>query len=120
MNAPADPRSEGGTDVVLVPERLDLAIATGADRVAFLHRLMTADIAGCRVGHACGTLLLDIKGHVVADAHVWVLADEVRLIVAAGQGKTLVDALTRYAVMDDFAVRLSDVTSMSILGSPAI
>src|SRR2546423_628168 len=85
------------------PGALELVRATGADRVAFLHRLLTADVAGTPVGGGTRALLLNLKGHVVSDIRVFPGADEVRLVVAPGQGAATAATLSGYAVMDDFA-----------------
>src|SRR3954468_3045042 len=77
--------------------------ATGADRVAFLHRLLTGDVAGTPVGGGRRSLLLNLKGHVVSDMRAFVRPDEVRLVVAAGQGGPTAEVLSKYAIMDDFA-----------------
>lgn len=74
---------------------------TGADRVAFLHRLLTGDVAGAPVGGGRRALLLDLKGRVVEDLRIFVDADSVRLVVAHGRGAGAAAALGRYAIMDD-------------------
>jgi folate-binding protein YgfZ len=77
--------------------------ATGRDRIAFLHRLLTGNVVGTPVGGGSRSLLLNLKGHVVSDLRLFVFPDEVRLVVAAGQGGPTAEALSKYAIMDDFA-----------------
>ena len=78
--------------------------ATGADRQAFLHRLLTTDIESLAMGAGTRALLLTLKGHIAVDFRVCRLAEEIRLVVPPGQAAEAVAALTKYAVMDDFAV----------------
>jgi folate-binding protein YgfZ len=76
--------------------------ASGADRLAFLHRLLTGDVAGTPVGGGSRSLLLNLKGHIVSDLRIFPRADEVWMVVAPGQGEPTAKALSGYAVMDDF------------------
>ena len=84
----------------------ELAHATGNDRIAFLHRLVTGRIEGLAPGEGARALLLTVKGHIVSDLRVAADADRVHLVLPPGQGETTVAALSRYAVMDDFEARL--------------
>lgn len=47
-----------------------LATLTGGDRIDFLHRLLTNDIAGLQPGAVTRAFLLTAKGRIIADAHV--------------------------------------------------
>jgi folate-binding protein YgfZ len=78
--------------------------ASGADRVSFLQRLLTGDVAGTPVGGGSRSLLLNLKGHIVSDLRLFPRADEVWMVVAPGQGDPTARALAGYAVMDDFSV----------------
>jgi tRNA-modifying protein YgfZ len=81
---------------------LDVIHGIGADRIAFLHRLLSGNVAGTAEGGGCHALLLNLKGHIVSDIQLLAGADYVRLMVAAGQGQPTSDTLNRYAIMDDF------------------
>src|SRR5215207_3616467 len=83
-----------------------LAQATGSDRIAFLHRLLTGKIEGLTPGQGARALLLTVKGHIVADLRVAAAEARVYLVVPPGQGESTVAALSRYAVMDDFTLTL--------------
>jgi tRNA-modifying protein YgfZ len=84
---------------------LEIVQATGGDRVSFLHRLLTADVEGTAVGGGCRSLLLTVKGHIVVDLRLFVRPEEVRLVVPPGQATATAEALSRYAIMDDFNAR---------------
>jgi folate-binding protein YgfZ len=98
----------------------ELVVATGADRVAFLHRVVTGNVAGTPVGSGCRSALLTTKGHVVADMHIFVRADEVWIVVDAGQGDATAATLSKYAIMDDVAfARRPGFTQLAVLGPSA-
>jgi folate-binding Fe-S cluster repair protein YgfZ len=108
-------------DAVLVttPPR-ELAVATGADRVRFLHGIVTANVAGTAVGRGCRSALLTPKGHVVADMRLFVRADSIWIVVDGGQAASVAGALARYAIMDDFAAAPEpDFAVISLLGPKA-
>jgi folate-binding protein YgfZ len=98
----------------------ELVVATGADRVAFLHRVVTGNVAGTPVGGGCRSALLTTKGHVVADMVIFVRPDEVWIVTDAGQGDALAAALSKYAIMDDVAFsRRPGFVQISVLGPAA-
>jgi folate-binding protein YgfZ len=84
------------------PQR-ELVVATGVDRIRFLHGLVTGNVAGTEPGQGCRAVLLTTKGQVVNDMRIFVRPDDVRIVVDAGQAAPLASSLGRYAIMDDFA-----------------
>jgi folate-binding protein YgfZ len=106
--------------VVVSSSARELAVATGADRVRFLHGVITADVAGTAVGQGCRSVLLTPKGHVVADMHLFVRPDAIWIVVDAGQAGSVASSLARYAIMDDFAAAPEpDFAIVSVLGPRA-
>ncbi len=98
----------------------ELIVATGADRVRFLHGIVTGDVAGTPVGGGCRSALLTPKGHVVAEMLIFVRPDDIWIVTDAGQGDATAAALTRYAIMDDFtATRQPGFAQLSVLGPEA-
>jgi tRNA-modifying protein YgfZ len=98
----------------------DVLRATGNDRVAFLHRITSGTIAGKAPAQGSRTLLLDVRGRVLASLLAFVRAKSVRLVVPAGQGADVAAGLTKYAVMDDFQiVPETELASLAILGPRA-
>ena len=108
-------------DAVLAPDAgRQLIAAGGADRIRFLHGLVTNDVAGTPVGRGCRAALLTPKGQVVADLRICVRPDDVRIIVDRGQAQPVAEALSRYAIMDDFtAAAVGDFAFLSLLGPAA-
>lgn len=98
----------------------ELVVATGADRVAFLHRVVTGKVAGTPAGAGCRSALLTTKGHVVADLVVLIRSDEVWLVTDAGQGDATAAALSKYAIMDDVSFsRVADFAQLAVIGPEA-
>jgi folate-binding protein YgfZ len=98
----------------------DVLRATGSDRVSFLHRITSGKVAGVEEGQGGRSLLLDVRGHVLASLLVFVRGKSVRLIVPSGQGAEVAAALSKFAVMDDFQVEPeAEVVSFAILGPQA-
>jgi folate-binding protein YgfZ len=106
---------------VLVPGGgRELIVGSGADRIRFLHGIVTGDVAGTPVGGGCRSMLLTVKGHVVADFRIFVRESAVWMVVEAGQAETTAAALSRYAIMDDFtAAREPEFALFSVLGPEA-
>jgi folate-binding protein YgfZ len=97
-----------------------LIVATGADRVRFLHGLVTGKVAGTPAGAGVRSALLTTKGQVVGDLRLFVRADEIWIVVPGGQAEALAAALSRYAIMDDFvATARSDFKLVAVLGPAA-
>lgn len=98
----------------------DVLRATGNDCVAFLHRITSGTIAGKAPGQGSRTLLLDVRGRVLASVLAFVRAKSVRLVVPAGQGADVAASLAKYAVMDDFQiVPEPELSTLAILGPRA-
>jgi folate-binding protein YgfZ len=113
-----DPRGLFDDAAVMDVGARELIRATGADRIAFLHRLLTGDVTGIPAGGGARALLLNLKGHVVSDMRVFVRAEEVRLVVAPGQGAPTALALSKYAIMDDFAAAVDPTVGLLALHGP--
>jgi tRNA-modifying protein YgfZ len=108
------------TGAVLFDPSKELVIATGADRVRFLHGIVTGDVAGTPVGAGCHAALLTPKAHVIAEMRIFVREKDLHLVVTAGQGALTAAALSRYAIMDDFvAAPQMEVAFIALLGPMA-
>jgi folate-binding protein YgfZ len=117
MDETSDPSVLTADAAVVDPGALEVVRVSGGDRVTFLHRLLTGNVAGLPVGAGVRALLLNLKGHIVTDMRVFVAADEVRLVVAPGEGEATAAALSRYAVMDDVTcARDAGLAPLALLG----
>lgn len=90
--------------IALPPGRHGVWAATGADRLAFLHRLLTASIKGLQDGQGSQALLLTVKAQIVSELKVFAGPDWARLVVDEGTSQDCATTLQRYAVMDDFVL----------------
>jgi len=98
----------------------ELIVATGADRVRFLHGIVTGNVAGAPVGGGCRSVLLTPKGHVVADMWIFIRPEEIWILVGPGVAATLAPALARYAIMDAFAAApRAEFASFGLFGPAA-
>ncbi len=94
---------------------------TGADRVSFLHRIVSCDVKGLRPGEGAHGLLLTPKGKVVAEFRLAVLADRVEVHAPAAARPALERGLARLVVTDDVVLedRAGRAGLLSLLGPRA-
>lgn len=98
----------------------DILRATGNDRVSFLQRITSGKLSGVEPGQGVQTLLLDVRGRVLARLLVFVRTKSVRIIVPPGQGEFVAAGLSKFAIMDDFQIAVeSDLASLAVLGPKA-
>jgi len=120
MSHPSELLSLREDAVLLDGDGHDILRATGNDRVSFLHRITSGTVAGVDVGQGGRTLLLDVRGRVLASFLVFVRAKSVRLIAPGGQGAEITAGLSRFAIMDDFQVACeAELGSLAVLGPRA-
>jgi tRNA-modifying protein YgfZ len=84
-----------------------IAVA-GGDRSAFLHAMLTNDIAGLEPGTGCYAALLTPQGRMIADMEVLQLGDLILLDVEPGVETVLIEKLDQFVFSED--VRLGDLT----------
>lgn len=97
----ADPRSSVGA--LLLPAPVLLRVR-GADRVSFLHRLLSCDLRALVPGAGTAGLLLTAKGKVTADFTLFLLPDRVEMIAAAEARPGLQAGLAKFVIADDVAL----------------
>jgi folate-binding protein YgfZ len=120
MSEPAELQALRESAVIIDDDGRDILCATGNDRVGFLHRITSGKIAGLEVGQGSRSLLLDVRGHVLASLLVFVREQSLRLIVPGGQGAEVAAGLAKFAIMDDFTiVPEPELTSLALLGPQA-
>lgn len=108
------------SSAVLAEVFRELVVATGADRVRFLQGIITADVAGTPVGSGCHATLLTTKAHVVAEMWAFPRALDLYLAVPRGEAANTAQALSHYAIMDDFtAAPHPDFVFVAVLGPAA-
>jgi folate-binding protein YgfZ len=84
-----------------------IAVA-GSDRSAFLHAMLTNDIASLQPGTGCYAALLTPQGRMIVDMQVLQLGDLILLDVDPGMETVLIEKLDQFIFSED--VQLGDVT----------
>ena len=77
---------------------------TGSDRVAFLHRMVTNDVAGAGTFGGCQAALCTPKGKMIADLRIHVRADRVILDTERGCVGAARETLERFVITDDVTI----------------
>ena len=82
---------------------------TGADRLDYLHRMLTQDVQRLPVGQAAYACYLTVKGRILGDLLLWNAGEHLLLELEADAVPAVVPALERYVITDD--VTFEDVTA---------
>ena len=89
---------------------------SGPDRSRYLNAIVSNDAKNLGEGHGILALLLDPKGHILAELEIYALKNRLLTLSHASLRQRTVETLDKYIIMDD--VTLEDVTDK--LGSFAI
>lgn len=93
---------------------------TGPDAASFLHGQLANDVSGLAVGGTNRSLLLNHKGHAVAEAQVLRLERErFLLVVDDGLAGHVAESLERHVVFDDVALRRVPAAVVTVQGTGA-
>src|SRR6266436_3428615 len=82
---------------------------TGPDRVRYLNAILTNNIKDLRAGHGIVSLLLNPRGHILAEIETYAFADRLLSVSYAMIREQLIEWLDKYIIMDD--VTLTDETA---------
>lgn len=80
----------------------------GADAIAYLHRMLTQDVAAHRPGQATYACLLTIKGRILGDPLIWIFDDAAWLELDPAALDAAAPVLEKFVIADDVA--FEDVT----------
>ena len=75
-----------------------LVRVTGEQRAPFLQGLLSSDVEAVAPGAGCRALLLDVKGHVVADLDLWIDDDAIHVGCDAAAVDTVITTLQKYVL----------------------
>lgn len=78
----------------------------GEERVKWLHKLVTAQIADLGVGEGVRSALLDAKGHFVADFDLWVENRSIGILAEPVALDSLSSSLRRYIIREKVIVQV--------------
>lgn len=82
---------------------------TGADRLAFLNRMLTQELKGAQAFSSHRAFWLNRKGRIDADVRVLILPEKILLDVDIHAAERTVSTLSSYAIMDE--VVMTDVSA---------
>src|SRR5438094_5129916 len=106
-----------------VVDRHDAGVveATGRDRAAFLHALLSNEVKALAPGQGCAATLLDVHGKVQVVLYVWVLDDRILLVVPPGTARKVLEALDHYLFSEKVSLRdASEETALFLLAGPEV
>ncbi len=115
-------QSEAATNGVVVLDRSHLVrvAARGADRVAFLHNMLSADIKKLAAARGTEATFLTNKGKLVANLTVFDDGEQLLLETESNCVSSLVGALSRYIISEDVTLeQLAEESSFSVEGPGA-
>ncbi|CAN5910613.1 folate-binding protein YgfZ [soil metagenome] len=87
------------TTTATVARQIGVISVTGADRLTYLHSLLSQDLEHARPGTVADFLYLDAKGTAVAEGRVVVRAGDVLLVTPQAVTASLADALGRFTFL---------------------
>jgi folate-binding protein YgfZ len=85
------------------PDRARLVLR-GADRVRFLHGMVTADIDKLSAGRGTRAAMLSVKGRLLAEMTIYALPEELLLSMEASLHDKVRQVFDKHIVMDDVEV----------------
>lgn len=96
-----------GCVVLDAPQRAVLEV-TGSERIEFLNRMVTQNLAGITAGQTRRSFWLNRKGRIDADLRAWHFADRTLLDVDVHAAARTVAGLSGYIITEDVGIR--DIT----------
>lgn len=104
-----------GVALVWQPWRAYLRV-TGEERLAFLHRLLTANVRDLRPGDGAAALLLDNRGKIQASLDLWAGDQAVLIGTAAAAISNVAEGLRRYVLRSDVNIDADPLVSFAMIG----
>src|SRR3989338_771375 len=92
-----------GAGVIDRSDRVHLT-ANGPDAKAFLHRMLSNDVARLAAGQGCYATLLNPQGHMLADLYALQMDDHLLLETDVSAAARLREWLDKYIIADDVTV----------------
>ena len=95
--------------------------ASGPDAKAFLHRMLSNDVAQLAVGQGCYATLMNPQGHMLADLYALQMDDHLLLETDVSAAARLREWLDKYIIADDVTVedRGAQMAALSVDGPQA-
>jgi folate-binding protein YgfZ len=109
---------EVGATVPLLTSRV--LMVTGNDRLDFVQGQLSNDVKGLPVGGVTHALMLNHKGHALADVRVVRRGEDLLLIVEGGKGELVRQSLEAHIIFDAVKVQVADYLHVTVQGSQVL
>ena len=95
--------------------------ASGPDAKAFLHRMLSNDVARLAPGQGCYATLLSVQGHMLADLYALQMDDHLLLETDVSAAARMREWLEKYIIADDVTVedRSQQMAALGVEGPQA-
>jgi len=90
--------------------------ARGPDRISFLHNMLSNDVRSLGPSQGMYAVLLDVKGHILADLRVYLEPDQVLLETDADLIEKAIKTLERYIIMDEVTLERLNWCGLGVQG----
>ncbi|MGH9397932.1 MAG: aminomethyltransferase family protein, partial [Terriglobia bacterium] len=91
----------------------------GSDRVRFLHNMVTNDVKGLTPGRGVYATILDLRGHILADLHIYCDEDRFLLETHADLIEKILATLGRYNIGGRVPLAHLSLAALSLQGPAA-
>jgi len=121
LSAAAVAASAAGAPVTARIEAIGAFVARGPDAGSFLHGQLAADISGLTIGRSARSLLLNYRGHAMAEAVVARDSREWLVFVEDGMADWVGKTLAEHIVFDDVTLaHAAAVATVTLQGTDAL
>lgn len=90
--------------------------ARGSDRTRFLHNMTTNDVKGLAPGRGQYTVMLDVKGHILADLEIYCEDDQFLIATDADLVEKVLAGLGKYNIGGRVPLERLQLTAISVAG----
>lgn len=90
----------------------------GPDRTQFLHGMVTQDVKGIAEGSGAYAVMLNAKGHILADMNIYNMGDWLFLDVAPDLKNKVLETLDKYLFVDTTLIDITDSYGLISLQGP--
>jgi tRNA-modifying protein YgfZ len=109
---------EVGAAVPLLTSRV--LMVTGNDRLDFVQGQLSNDVKGLAVDGVTHALMLNHKGHALADVRMVRRHDDLLLVIEGGKGELVRQSLEAHIIFDAVELELADYLHVTVQGSQVL
>lgn len=90
--------------------------ARGSDRARFIHSMTTNDVKSLAPGHGLYSVLLDVRGHILADLDVYCEEDQLLIATDCDLVEKIFAALGKYNIGNRTVLNRLPLSSLAVVG----